>query len=261
MITLVNAALRVKLEAMTAENEKTILDENTSEVPSDRELFAGDVREEFSAGEVFTANRKDSVKDEDFQVPVNSAQATMTPQLVGTSRSSLATIRVKRFSTAQKVLAGSIIVIAVMLLYALLKSSSEPAATIARAPAERIPPVIQQAPSTKLPAEQLPKPSEPSLQTNGVTQKKSQQIPKASGNGSVDLETPTKPLSLKVAQDLYLRKDYRSAYTVYDQLRQNLPAGTEEQLLRDFLQLQMAFCMEKSRNYEQANHVSDQFGH
>lgn len=243
---------------MTAENEQTILGENASEVPSDSELFAGEVREEFSAGEVFAADKKDSVKDEGLQVPENPTQESVTQQSIGkndTDYSSSVAMKVKRFSTVQKVLAVSIIAIASILLYTLLKSSSETDSTVTRAPAKKILPIFQQTSSVKPLAEQPHKPTETNLQTQGITQKISKQVPETYGEGSDGLETPTEPLSLKVAQNLYLQKDYDKAYNAYDQLRQNLPKDAEEQLLRDFLQLQMAFCMERSQNYEQANHL------
>jgi tetratricopeptide (TPR) repeat protein len=63
------------------------------------------------------------------------------------------------------------------------------------------------------------------------------------------------PVSLKVAQDLYLQGDYDKAYAAYDQLRQSLPAGAKEELLKDFLQLKMALCMRKAGDPDQANRL------
>jgi hypothetical protein len=78
------------------------------------------------------------------------------------------------------------------------------------------------------------------------------------------------PLSLEVARDLYLQGQYDRAYAVYEKLHQALPVPpttglSEEQLLRDFLQLKMALCLKKTADTlspgniedasDQANHI------
>ena len=63
---------------------------------------------------------------------------------------------------------------------------------------------------------------------------------------------PTQPLSLKVAQDFYLSEDYNTAYAAYNQLSEFLPQKTENNLIRDFMQLKMALCMKNSGNIEKA---------
>jgi tetratricopeptide (TPR) repeat protein len=221
----IGTALRAKLKAMTTENQQTIPEQSPPEVPPDHELFAGEVHEELSEREVFVGN-------EDFyKLLADSAQAAATqPRQAGTgiSLSALFPPRNKHFSTAQKVLAAGIVAIGAMLLYALLKSPSGPTTNIALTPA-------------------TPKTSSPKPSTERSAQIGQQQIQKPE-----PVLSPTQPLSLEVAQNFYLEKDYDKAYVVYNQLRQKLSKTTEEEPMRDFLQLKMALCTKKTGDIEQA---------
>jgi len=232
---------------MTTENQKTILEypdqghvrENTSDIPADSELFTGQIQEAtlktddsvfgiqegLSAQEVFAG-------DEDFyKYLTNMAKPVKTKEPAVTSVPEAAHLPHKRFSTIQKVLVTSIALIAVMLLYTLLKSPSEPVVS-----QHSVRPVQQTSPS---------KP--PVVESIGPT---SQQI-----QAPEPVFTATQPLSLNVAQTFYLNGDYAQALGVYEKLRQNLPARTDEDPMRDFLQMQMALCMEKTGDYEQTNRL------
>ena len=217
--------LRAKLENMATEKQKDNLEENTSEVPSDRELFAGEVHEELSEREAFAG-------DEDFHKRLaDSAQDATAGQPAGASQSPLGLIRHKYyFSNLQKVLVVSIVAIAAILLYVLLKSLPESAAG-------RTTSTIQQTSTSKPPAEHL-------------VQKAPQQIQKPEFG-----LPPTQPLSLKVAETFYLQKDYDKAYAAYCQLHQTLAKNAEEELVRDFLQLRMALCMKKAAEPDQAKRL------
>ncbi len=217
--------LRAKLEDMATEEQKDNLEENTSEVPSDRELFAGEVHEELSEREAFAG-------DEDFYKRLSdSAQDAAAGQPAGASQPPLVPIRYKYyFSNLQKVLVASIVAIVAILLYALLKSPPESATG-------RTTPTVQQMATTKPPAEH-------------PVQKAPQQIQKPEF-----VFPPTQPLSLKVAETFYLQKDYDKAYTAYYQLHQTLAKNTEEELVRDFLQLRMALCMKKAAEPDQAKRL------
>jgi len=217
--------LRAKLEDMATEKQKDNLEENTSEVPSDHELFAGEVHEELSEREAFAG-------DEDFYKRLaDSTQDAEAGQPAGASQPPLGLIRHKYyFSNLQKVLVAGIVAIAAILLYVLLKSLPRPATG-------RTTPTVQQPATPKPPAEHL-------------VQKAPQQIKKPEF-----MLPPTQPLSLKVAETFYLQKDYDKAYAAYYQLRQTLPKNAEEELVRDFLQLRMALCMKKAADPDQANHL------
>jgi len=76
------------------------------------------------------------------------------------------------------------------------------------------------------------------------------------GNGSSagprTLPSP-EPLSLQLADKLYLRRDYEHALAMYDKLYRRLPATEENQPLRDFLLLRMALCSKNGGNVAQAD--------
>ncbi|MHC4603380.1 MAG: tetratricopeptide repeat protein, partial [Planctomycetota bacterium] len=224
--------LRAKLENMATEKQKDNLEENTSEVLSDRELFAGEVHEELSERETFAG-------DEDFYKRLaDSNQDVTSGQPAGASKSPLVPIRHKYyFSNLQKVLVVSIVAIVAILLYALLKSLPKPAANRTPTPTSSTTPIVLQTSTSKPPAEHL-------------VQKAPQQIQKP------EFVLPsTQPLSLKVAETFYLQKDYGKAYDAYHQLHQTLPKNAEEELVRDFLQLRMALCMKNAAEYDQAKRL------
>jgi len=217
---------------MATEEQKDIPEENTTEVPSDSELFAGEVHEELSEREAFAG-------DEDFYKRLaDSAQDATAGQPAGASQSPLGLIRHKYyFSNLQKVLVVSIVAIVAILLYALFKFLPESAAGQPPTPTGRIVPTVQQTPTSKPPAEHL-------------VQKVPQQIQKPEF-----VLPPTQPLSLKVAETFYLQKDYDKAYAAYCQLHQTLAKNAEEELVRDFLQLRMALCMKKAAEPDQAKRL------
>ncbi|MHC4888030.1 MAG: tetratricopeptide repeat protein [Planctomycetota bacterium] len=224
--------LRAKLENMATEKQKDNLEENTSEVLSDRELFAGEVHEELSERETFAG-------DEDFYKRLaDSNQDVTSGQPAGASKSPLVPIRHKYyFSNLQKVLVVSIVAIVAILLYALLKSLPKPAANRTPTPTSSTTPIVLQTSTSKPPAEHL-------------VQKAPQQIQKPES-----VLPSTQPLSLKVAETFYLQKDYGKAYDAYHQLHQTLPKNAEEELVRDFLQLRMALCMKNAAEYDQAKRL------
>jgi len=245
-----NAVSRAKSEAMAVENQKTTSEENPDKSgPSDRELFAGKVHEELSEHEVFAgevheelSEREVFVGDEDFYKRLaDSAQADTTQSRLrsawsNANRALLTPVGNKRFSTIQKVLVASITVIAAILVYELFPRTPTP--------------TVRQTPFAKPPAEDIVSPSTAS----------GRQIQKPSPTNLVGVGTSTQPLSLKVAETFYLQKDYYKAYAAYDKLRQSIstsmtPIGTEKELLKDFLQLKMAFCMKKAADSNAARRL------
>ncbi len=61
------------------------------------------------------------------------------------------------------------------------------------------------------------------------------------------------PLSLQLADKLYLRREFEPALAMYDKLYRRLPATEENQPLRDFLLLRMALCDKNSGTAAQAD--------
>jgi len=212
------------LQSMAIEEQKDVLQDSTeNRVLMDDELFAGQVQEELSDSEIFAG-------DEDFQLFL-AGQAREQTAARRTRRADSVQGRLpevltahRNFSALQKILAVSIIIIAAILVFTFLKSS------LLLGTNRHSPPAAQQTPPAK-PAVEVPE------QTTPDQTRKPEPA-----------STTTQPLSLKVAQDIYLQADYKKAYDVYNQLSQNLPAGAEEELLNDFLKLRMALCLRGIRN-------------
>ena len=213
-----------KLEAMAKEEQKKVLQQNTSDVPSDSELFTGEVRRELSEREVF-------VGGEDFYgLLADSKPTAAIQQPTRTQYSSQGSIRNKRFSILQKVLVVGIIAIEAMLLYMLLK------------------PLLW-------PINKIPTPTAQQTRPSKLLVGDSAQVVPEQTQKPAPLFPPTQPLSLEVARNFYLQKDYGKAYTAYNQLHQSLQADAKEELLKDFLQLQMALCLRKAGNLDQADRL------
>jgi len=66
------------------------------------------------------------------------------------------------------------------------------------------------------------------------------------------LPTP-EPLSLQLANQLYLRRDFEPARIMYEQFHQRLPATPENQPIRDFLLLRLALCHKNSGHVTQSD--------
>jgi len=232
------------LESMAKEEQKNVLKENTSEVPSDSELFTGEVRRELSERDVF-------VGDEDFyrlleeSTPTAAVQSVTSPTGARTHarRSTRGAIRNKRFSTLQKVLVAGIVAIEAMLLYVLLK------------------PLLWPLNKIPTPAAQSALGGRPSKLPVGYSTQVVPVAPWPRHGGQEQIQKPeplfppTQPLSLEVARNFYLQKDYGNAYAAYNQLQQILPETAEVELLRDFLQFKMALCLRKAGNSDQANRL------
>ncbi|MHC4808268.1 MAG: hypothetical protein ACYTBX_18705, partial [Planctomycetota bacterium] len=189
---------------MATENQKFAPKEKTSELPSDNELFATEVCEQPSDSEVFA-------RDKDFfKQLTKSDEPPAAKRPAGTRRLLPALIR-QRFSTTQKILLVGIVATVAVLLYALLKSPSGPVALQPPTPTGKIPPGSEQAPSPKPPAEDF---------TKGRQQQTQELQPALS---------PTLPLSLRVAETFYREGSYDKAFAAYNQLRQALPIGPQEE--------------------------------
>ncbi len=127
-----------------------------------------------------------------------------------------------RFSATQKLLAGAIVLVALMLLYilltSLLKSSNKtlPISISTQSPSSQ--PLTNQ--------QQLP----PQLASDQTPQQPL-------------FEASSSSLSLQAAETLFQKGDYGRAYRNYEFLLQNLPADDKKELVRDFLKFRMALCV------------------
>ena len=172
--------------------------------------------------------------DEDFYKLLAESKANDAKKHARNVQSSSKPSRQKHFSALQKVLAIGIIAIITMLLYVLLGLKTGP---------------IQGPTATS------------AGQTDTIQQdynsmsaiNDSRNIAEEKTERSNPVLSPTQPLSLKVARDFYEDKSYDKAYAVYNQLFKALPIS--EEMLRDFLQLQMALCLINTKDYEQASQL------
>jgi tetratricopeptide (TPR) repeat protein len=166
-------------------------------------------------------------------------------------------------SRVQKILLAGIITIAAALLYVLVGRLA-PASSPDRTASAQLPPNGAAPPPlaarvSSLPEERragthdLPGPGvslqqpasaqtvEPSL---GDTQREESR--------AGTLPSP-EPLSLQLADKLYLQRDFEHALAMCDKLYRRLPATQENQPIRDFLLLRMALCNKNSGNVTQAD--------
>ncbi len=151
-----------------------------------------------------------------------------------------------RTSVLQKSLILGIILIVAALLYVFLKpvpkghgeSSPQPIAHITPKPAVT-PPTPKTQPSKSV--------------ENTISQLQQAPAQPQQAQRQESEPQPTQPLSLQVAGDLYLQKDYQQAMAAYNQLCHNISINPEEELLRDFLRLRAAFCAYKLNDFEQAD--------
>lgn len=215
-------------ESKTEHSNETPKSANTVEIPSDNELFTVPVHEKISAQQIFAG-------DENFYKSLEDTKIAGGPQpLINVSRILTAPAGYKHFSSIQKVLAAAIFLIAAMLLYVLIKYPPVPPAPTAGLPPKS---AVRKTPSSEPPV----------AKAANVTP---QQIQKPE-----PILDSTQPLSLKVAQTFYLNGDYKQALGVYEKLHKNLPTNPKEDLMRDFLQLQMALCIERTADYNQADNL------
>jgi len=250
------------LEAMAAEEQKDVLDEDsTSEVLSDDEIFTDDANEESLRADIKQDDAdEESLKadieqsdlgiqeelseyelfagDEDFyNILAESSREIPVEQPAGEPQApqGLNQHKYQRFTTLQKILAVSIIAVVSMLLYVLLKSPSGLVAGSGSIPADESGQTAGQTPVSRASAAD------------------SQQVMQAQIQQPEPVLSPTQPLSLKFARDFVLQKEYNKAFAAYNELRQALPAG--EELLRDFLQLKMALCAKQVADFEQSSRL------
>ena len=140
----------------------------------------------------------------------------------------------------QKVLAASIIIIAVAVLYVLLVGAAapQPSEQLAAAEASSGEPGSPKRARSSPPI-QAPAPAETVEARLGESRREESPL------GARTLPGP-EPLSLQLADKLYLRRDFEPALSMYDKLGRRLPATDENQPLRDFLLLRMALCNKNS---------------
>jgi tetratricopeptide (TPR) repeat protein len=155
--------------------------------------------------------------------------------------------KTSHLSPVQKILAASIVVIATAVLYVLLfrtagASAPDPMALMESPSGANTPPQG----ARTIPPVQAPGPAETVEASLGGPRREESPV------GVRALPSP-EPLSLQLADKLYLRRDFEPALVLYDKLYRRLPSTEENQPLRDFLLLRMALCSKNSGNVTQAD--------
>ena len=144
-----------------------------------------------------------------------------------------------RFSNLQKVLLVGIIFVAAALAYTVLNKIELPSS-----------------PKASRPVPQPTKEHTPHQQayTDSLIQPPLQSAPPVSSPPQTETILPgPEPLSLQIADKLYLAADFESALATYDKLFRRLPPSEDQQSLRDFLLLRMALCSKNAGNIQQAD--------
>lgn len=219
--------------------------EGASELLPDSELFAKPVQEDLSVQQMFAG-------DEDFY---NSMKGAATGAAPAPSAAEPVPAEGRHFPRIPQGLVGGVTAAAlVVLCYAAWSAYSSrrvdrvPAATVSQ-PAEAV--VSQQTEAVEpkvAPRVETVKPQ--------VAQRAEAAEPKAERPLPAPKAEPVRaakrPVSLKIAQDLYQQADYGNAAATYEQLLQILPVSAEEDMLADFCRLKMAMCMELAADYERS---------
>lgn len=228
---------------MATENEKNALDESSSDLQPDGEPFvnaapgenlevnswAADGPEQLSQRDVF-------VGDEDFYKLLDESSRKkhrIRPVVIEPSQQGPGLY--KRFSPLQKALAACIVIATLVILHGLFRTGGRPDAESPSISAGQTEPGVPQS-SAFEPAAAHSRPDAP----EPIQETKPRFLPAQS-------------LSLGVARDFFLQREYDKAYVAYDQLRQTLPAS--DYILRDFLQLEMALCEKEVGDLEEASRI------
>ncbi len=205
-------------------------------VPSDAELFAGDVQNDYTAQDIFAG---DDFLYKALSEPAQPARETSASRVSNSLRQMkprLSHLTGSRFSPLQKVLASAILGVAIVLAWAVFKTPKN-----SLADADLTPPPEINEPRTPTVVVQAPGASQADL-ANDIPGPDPAEL-----NDAREVRlTPSVPdtaLSLKVAQDMFEAGQYRRAYSVYHQIQQYLPPTNSETAFYDFLSLHKGLCL------------------
>ena len=241
---------------MATQEQKNVLDENIAEPPpvdsmfvqqpaSPADFVALAAHEQLSAHDVFAG-------DEDFyKLLQDSAEDSPADPALTRRQSEEGAVRWRRFSSVQRVLAVCIVAVALMLVYVLVKYPSGRLDSPASTAVENLAADSQQRPASE-PSVTESVQAEPE-QTQEPEPKQTQEPEPEQTQEPEPVISLTQPMSLEVARNFFMQKDYEKARLAYRQLREALPA--HEELLRDFLQLRMAVCSLAVGDLEQASRL------
>lgn len=211
---------------MSKKTEENFFD-NDIPLESSEDLFAADASDSITESDVF-------VGSEDFHKTLSQLEDSGKPSKLSKEK--------QHYSISQKVMALGIVALLITLTCVLMAPKQEKAA-------DR----IFIAPPKPAPTADLSTNESASSQTTENISTSS--TPLAISTQSA--ETPNEPVSLGYAEKLYLQKNYTKAFDVYKNIfdRFSMPdilTSKDDELLRDFCRLKMAFCKKATADYESA---------
>lgn len=233
-------------------------------VPADNDIFGDLFAREPAQEDLFSSLAEFASNPDSFRAgplpPLPSPEAHTPSRRGGFLGMALHLRGAGHLSPVQKILAASIVLIAAAILYVLLVR------TTPGTPAEPAPPtpVAAEDQPTSKPSGPTPEPvKERPPEARGPVPASPAPRAEASLGGSPREYTPLEPqilpspepLSLQLADKLYLRRDFEPALVMYDKLYRRLPAAEDSQSLRDFLVLRMALCHKNSGQTPQADNL------
>jgi tetratricopeptide (TPR) repeat protein len=227
-----------------------------SPLPSDEELFGTPLGGRPIDGDIFAPHSLPSARSGDGSAsPFGHADVDVLPQIpVATGRPSL---HLNRLSNVQKLLLLGIVAIALALVWTQMAQKRREHRHEARR--QRAVPAGMDLPSIaspNLPGLETPAARPPSTGDRRFTAE-SGRTASLGGLAPADAVEPRipspQPISLQLANQLHLNREYGHARAIYDQLHQRLPATDENQPLRDFLLLRMAQCSSRTGDVAQAD--------
>jgi len=214
--------------------------EGVVHTPSDAELFVGTVREELTPGDVFAGD------DATFRALENAVPVIpRTAAPLGKAKPARSAVSLAySFSPLEMALAVGVLLVVAVLIYQFLNPFAINTPWSAPKQSQKMPePAAEQIAPTAVKAER----------PVGVTAKQVEPAVEAV-EPAVQAEAaavPQQPATLKSAQQLYLNEDYYKAMGVYTKLYETF-AGGKDDLMKDFLQMQLALCSERLGQYNQA---------
>ena len=216
--------------------ESAVLDGvNIAEILPDSELFAQPVSSDLPQQQIFAgdvdvelfkpadpADPVDNKPVEKPQSPPLPSSASSAPSFV-TSDSATP----KRSSFFQKIVAISLVLIAVMLIYGVVVLSLMRPDGLS----ELLPqPVAKE--------QQQPQPVK-TMTPEESEQQKTEELAAAEDDGQ--------PVSLRIADNFYLSGDYSQATIAYKKLIGKVSVNAKDEILKDFLRLRMALCLKETK--------------
>lgn len=226
--------------------------------PSDEEIFGSPLAGGPIDGDLFASNSVPPAESHEGSAsPFSHADRGTLPRIPTPARRP--PLHWNRLSNVQWLLLLGIIAIAAALVWTQVtqrrrehRSEARHQRPVASDPTAGLPPV----PSPNHPSSHGPITQAPSVVDRRSPSESSwtDLLGDVNATDAVEPRIPSpQPVSLQLANQLHLGREYEHARAMYDQLLRRLPATDENQPLRDFLLLRMALCSSRMGDVVQAD--------